>query len=104
MQDLSSAGKYYGVGRHSLEASPHRRGLASSPKGLGSSVDDFVAAQSTLVQQDSTGERQMLTSQVVDNKLLLPNAAIRLGLSGSPVNTRCSFTCVFNNLEKLTIG
>jgi hypothetical protein len=48
--------------------------------------------------QASTGQRQLLVSQVLENKLLLQLPFIRLGRSGSPGFTLCSFVFVFNNL------
>src|ERR1035437_522150 len=48
--------------------------------------------------QASTGQRQLLVSQVLENKLFLQLPFIRLGRGGSPGFTLCSFVFVFNNL------
>jgi hypothetical protein len=66
-------------------------------------VDDFVAVGSprfNRAPQASTGQRQVLSSQVIENKLLLQLLFNRLGHIGPPVDTLWCFTFCFNNLQK----
>ena len=52
-----------------------------------------------MAPQVTTARRQLLESQVVENKLLLQLGEHRLGHIGSPVETLCSFPSRFKDLE-----